>query len=273
MKKLIALMMALILTMTCTVALAEDGSLTDIQAKGKLIMGFDEAYPPMGFVDENGDHVGFDIDLANEVCSRLGVELVLQPIAWESKELELNNGNIDCIWSGMTITPERQEQMLFSMPYLANQQILVVRSGSGVDEFTELEGKVLGTQAGSASVDVLNANAELQEMVGEPMLYDDFVTALMDLQLGGIDVLLIDSVVGYYYISQMEDPDNFFVMPEIMQAEEYGIGFRLGEQALADAVNQQLIAMSEDGKLSEIVAKWFADDTTTIAQYASEYAK
>jgi len=274
MKKLIALMMALVLMMSCSAALAEDTSLADIQAKGKLVMGFDEAYPPMGFVDEEtGEHIGFDIDLAKEVAERMGVELVLQPIAWDSKELELNNKNIDCIWSGMTITAQRQEQMLFSMPYLANQQILVVRSGSGVDQFAELEGAVLGTQAGSASVDVLNANAELSAMVGEPMLYDDFVTALMDLQLGGIDVLLIDSVVGYYYIAQMEDPDNFFVMPEILQAEEYGIGFRLGDEALANEVNQQLIAISNDGKLAEIVAKWFTEDTTTIAQYANEYAK
>ena len=274
MKKLIALMMALILMMSCSAALAEDTSLADIQAKGKLVMGFDEAYPPMGFVDEEtGEHIGFDIDLAKEVAERMGVELVLQPIAWDSKELELNNKNIDCIWSGMTITAQRQEQMLFSMPYLANQQILVVRSGSGVDQFSELEGAVLGTQAGSASVDVLEANEELKAMVGEPMLYDDFVTALMDLQLGGIDVLLIDSVVGYYYIAQMEDPDNFFVMPEILQAEEYGIGFRLGDEALANEVNQQLIAISNDGELSEIVAKWFTEDTTTIAQYANEYAK
>lgn len=273
MKKLIALMMALILMMSCSAALAEDTSLADIQAKGKLIMGFDEAYPPMGFVDENGDFVGFDIDLAKEVCERLGVELVLQPIAWDSKEMELNNKNIDCIWSGMTITPERQEQMLFSIPYLANQQIIVVRSGSGVDQFEELEGKTLGTQAGSASMDVLNANADLQAMVGEPMLYDDFVTALLDLQLGGIDAVLIDSVVGNYYISQMEDPDNFFVFPEILQAEEYGIGFRKDDAALADAVNAQLIAIQADGELEPLALKWFGEDTTTIAQYAAEYTK
>lgn len=274
MKKLICTLLSLVLILTCASAMAEDASLTDIQTKGKFIMGFDEAYPPMGFVDENtGDYIGFDIDLAKEVAKRLNVELVLQPIAWDSKELELNNKNIDCIWSGMTITAARQEQMRFSIPYLANQQILVVRSGSGVDEFAELTGAVLGTQAGSASVDVLNANADLQAMVGEPMLYDDFVTALMDLQLGGIDVLLIDSVVGNYYISLMEDPDNFFVMPEILQAEEYGIGFRLGDEALANAVNEQLIAMENDGTIEALALKWFGEDITLIAQYAGEYTK
>ena len=105
MKKLIAVMIALVLTLTCAAALAEDAGLANVQAKSKLVMGFDEAYPPMGFVSESGEFVGFDIDLATEVCKRLGVELVFQPISWDAKELELSGGNIDCIWSGLTITP------------------------------------------------------------------------------------------------------------------------------------------------------------------------
>lgn len=274
MKKLICMLLSLVMLLTCSAALAEDASLTDVQAKGKFIMGFDEAYPPMGFVDElTGEHVGFDIDVAKEVFSRLNLELVLQPIAWDSKEMELNNKNIDCIWSGMTITAERQEQMLFSVPYLANQQIIVVKSGSGIDEFAELDGAVLGTQAGSASVDVYNANADLQAMAADLMLYDDFVTALMDLELGGIDALLIDSVVGNYYIAQMEDPDNFFVLPEPLQAEEYGIGFRKADAALADAVNAQLIAMADDGTLESIALQWFGEDNTLVAKYAADYTK
>ena len=221
------------------------------------------------FVDENGEYVGFDIDLAKEVTSRLGVELVLQPIAWDSKELELSGKNIDCIWSGLTMTPERIEQMTFSIPYLANEQILVVRSDSGIASEADLSGKVLGTQAGSSSVDVLNANPDLMAAIGEPQLYDDFVTALMDLKLGGIDVLLIDSVVGNYYIAQQDDPTQFTVLPEVLEAEEYGIAFRKGEQTLADAVSQQLIDMLKDGTLDTIRAKWFANDITLVAQYAN----
>ena len=221
------------------------------------------------FVDENGEYVGFDIDLAKEVTSRLGVELVLQPIAWDSKELELSGKNIDCIWSGLTMTPERIEQMTFSIPYLANEQILVVRSDSGIASEADLSGKVLGTQAGSSSVDVLNANPDLMAAIGEPQLYDDFVTALMDLKLGGIDVLLIDSVVGNYYIAQQDDPTQFTVLPEVLEAEEYGIAFRKGEQTLADAVSQQLIDMFKDGTLDTIRAKWFANDITLVAQYAN----
>ena len=270
MKKLLAILLS-ILMISCCAALAEDTGLADVLAKGELIMGFDEAYPPMGFVNENGDHVGFDIDLAKEVCARLGVTLKLQPIAWDAKELELSSGNIDCIWSGLTITEDRKAQMLFSMPYLANEQIMVVRSDAGVASVAETAGLVLGTQAGSASVDVLEANPDVKDALGEIALYDDFVAALMDLKLGGIDVLLIDSVVGNYYISQQDDPTAFTVLPEVLQAEEYGISFRMDEVTLANAVNAQLIAMLEDGKLAEITANWFANDITVIADYAAQY--
>ena len=273
MKTWIAILLAALMLISCSAALAEDTGLADVLAKGTLVMGFDEAYPPMGFVADDGTHVGFDIDLAKEVCARLGVELVLQPISWDAKELELSGKNIDCIWSGLTITPERQEQMLFSIPYLANEQILVVMSDSGITSADQLAGKVLGTQAGSSSVDVLDANPELKDSLAEIALSDDFVAALMDLKLGGIDVLLIDSVVGNYYIAQQDDPSAFAVLPEVLQAEEYGIAVRKGEQTLADAINQQLIAIQEDGTLDTIRAAWFANDVTTVAKYAAEYKK
>ena len=275
MKKISAILLAALMTLLCCSALCEDTGLADVLAKGELVMGFDEAYPPMGFVDENGEHVGFDIDLAREVTSRLGVELVLQPISWDAKVMELNAGNIDCLWSGMTMTDELREQVCFSMPYMANEQILLVRADSGITSVDDLAGKVLGTQAGSSSVTVLDANPQVKEIIdgGEPNLYDDFVVALMDLTLGNIDVLLIDSVVGNYYVAQQEDPTAFAVLPEVLEAEEYGIAFRKEEQSLADAVNQQLIAIQEDGTLDEIRSAWFANDVTIVADYADEYRK
>ena len=273
MKKLLAIVLSALMILTAAFALAEDTGLADIMAKGKLVMGFDEAYPPMGFVDENGDHVGFDIDLAKEVTKRMGVELVLQPISWDAKELELSGGNIDCIWSGLTITPARKEQMLFTMPYLANEQIMVVMADSGIASAADVAGKVLGTQAGSASVDVLDANPAIKDSLAEIALSDDFVAALMDLRLGGIDVLLLDSVVGNYYIAQQDDPTAFAVLPEILQAEEYGIAVRKGETTLADEINAQLIAIAEDGTLDAIRASWFANDVTVVAKYAAEYKK
>lgn len=273
MKKLLAIVIAAMMILTCCAALAEDAGLANVLAKGKLIMGFDEAYPPFGFVDENGEHVGFDIDLAKEVAKRLGVELVLQPISWDAKELELSGGNIDCIWSGLTITDERKEQMTFTMPYVANEQIMVVRADSGIASVADVAGKVLGTQTASASVDALEANPQVKDSLAEIALSDDFVAALMDLKLGGIDVLLIDSTVGNYYIAQQADPTEFAVLPEVLQAEEYGIAVRKGEVTLADAINALLIAIQEDGTLDTIRAAWFANDVTTIAKYAEEYKK
>lgn len=275
MKKWIAVWTAALMLLFGAAALAEDTSLADVLAKGTFVMGFDEEYPPMGFVGEDGTHVGFDIDLAKEVTSRLGVELVLQPISWDAKVMELNAGNIDCIWSGMTMTDELKQQVLFSMPYMANEQILIVRTDSGITSAAELAGKVLGTQAGSSSVTVLDANPQVKDIIdgGAALLYDDFVAALMDLKLGGIDVLLVDSVVGNYYISQQDDPTMFTVLPEVLEAEEYGIAFRQGEETLADAVNQQLIAVCEDGTLTAIREKWFANEVTIVAKYAPEYKK
>ncbi|MED9823024.1 MAG: amino acid ABC transporter substrate-binding protein [Christensenellales bacterium] len=272
MKTFFALLLAAVLLAACP-AWAEDAGLQNVLDKGTLVMGFDEAYPPMGFVDENGEHVGFDIDLAKEVCKRMGVELVLQPISWEAKELELSSGSIDCIWSGLSMTEERKAQMDFTMPYLANEQILVVMADSGIASAADAAGKVLGTQAGSASVDVLDANPEFKDSLAEIALSDDFVAALMDLKLGGIDVLLIDSVVGNYYIAQQDDPAAFTVLPDVLQAEEYGVAVRKGEATLAEALNQQFIAIAEDGTLDTIRAAWFANDVTTIAQYADDYRK
>ena len=271
MKKFLAVLFASLMLVSLSAALAEDNSFDALLGRGQFVMGFDEAYPPMGFVGEDGTHMGFDIDLAAEVCKSFGVELVLQPIGWDSKELELSSGGIDCIWSGLSMSPERVEQMTFSMPYLANEQILVVRADSGIACLNDIAGTVLGTQAGSSSVALLNASPDLEASLGEVALYDDFVAALMDLKLGGIDVLLIDSVVGNYYISQQDNPEDFMILPEVLQAEEYGIAFRKGEQQLADAVNQELIALYESGRLDEIRSKWFANDVTIVADYAEQF--
>ena len=135
-----------------SVAPGGDQSLEKIKAAGKYIDGLDDSYPPMGYRDEKNEIVGFDIDLAREVASRLGVEVEFQPIDWDSKELELNSGKIDCIWNGMTITDERMENMFFAKPYIANQQIIIVPAASGITSVAQLEGKVIGLQKGSSSL-------------------------------------------------------------------------------------------------------------------------
>lgn len=184
-----------------TAAPADDKSLEAIKSKGKFIVGLDDSYPPMGFRDDKNEIVGFDIDLAKEVAKRMGVEIEFQPIDWDSKELELNAGKIDCIWNGMTITPERIQNMFFTKPYIANQQIIIVPASSGIATKAQLEGKVVGLQKGSSSLEALTSDP-VGEKVKEIVEYPDNVSAYMDLQAGRIDVFVVDSVVGRYVIAQ-----------------------------------------------------------------------
>lgn len=154
----------------------------------------------MGYRDENNDIVGFDVDLATEVCRRLGIELVLQPIDWSTKELELANGKIDCIWNGLTITPERQEEMLMSRPYLANNQVIVV-TGTSIKTKADLEGKQVAVQTASSGEEAL-AKDEISGKVAAVHQYADYVTALQDLKTGRIDAVILDEVVARYYTSK-----------------------------------------------------------------------
>ena len=179
---------------------ADDTSLEDLKSRGKFILGLDDSFPPMGFRDENNEIVGVDIDLATEVCKRLGVELVVQPINWDSKELELTSGKIDCIWNGMTVTDERIEAMFLSKPYLDNRQVVIVEEGSKIAQVSDLAGKTVGLQKGSSAREAFDANP-IASQVKEVVEYEDNVSAFLDLQAGRIDALLVDEVAGNYIIS------------------------------------------------------------------------
>ena len=179
-----------------------DSSLQYILDKGELILGLDENFPPMGYRDANGDIIGFDIDLATEVCSRLGVKLKLQPINWDSKEMELNGKTIDCIWNGMSITDERINGMDLSTPYIANKQIIIVKSDSGISTKADLAGKTVGAQQGSSAVDAISAEPDVKASFGSLNEYASNDEAFLDLKAGRIDVLVVDEVYGRYMISQ-----------------------------------------------------------------------
>ena len=170
------------------------------EGKTTFIMGLDDSFPPMGFRDENNEIVGFDIDMAKAVCDKLGVELVLQPINWATKELELSSGKIDCIWNGLTRTAEREEEMLLSRSYLKNNQVIVVNSTSKITDKNELKDKKVGVQTGSSAEEALSKDAISNEL-NQVVQYDDNVTALQDLKLGRIDAVVLDEVVARYYVS------------------------------------------------------------------------
>ncbi|MFR2457924.1 MAG: amino acid ABC transporter substrate-binding protein [Christensenellales bacterium] len=266
MKRIVSLMLTVIMLLCSCVAFADvatDDSYQKILDKGNLIMGLDDSFPPMGYRDENGDIVGFDVDVAREVCSRMGVELVLQPISWDAKVIELNSGNIDCIWNGFTITDELQEQLTFSEPYLANTQIIVVRNDSDAQTLSDLAGKSLGVQAGSSAVAALDANPDFRDSVTVNEFKDN-MTAMLDLENGGLDAVLVDVIVAGYYFSQHDC--DLRQLDESLAAEEYGVGFRKDDLALVENVNRILNEMAEDGTLAEISTKWFDSDITTVGK-------
>ena len=243
----------------------KDESLTYIMDKGKLILGLDDSFPPMGFRDDADKIVGFDIDLAEAVCEKLGVELVLQPIEWSAKEQELATKRIDCIWNGFSITEERLANLTMSIPYMENTISMVVVNGSGIESKEDMAGKRLAVQGGSSAEETLNAdeNTEFRESLGEVNGgFKDYVTALMDLETGNSDAVLMDSVVANYMIN--EAGKDFVVLDDDLIAEEYAIGFRKGEEALAEAVNEALRECKADGTVEAIATIWFGSDITII---------
>jgi len=239
-----------------------DASLDKVLQKGKFVMGLDDSFPPMGFRNEKGEIVGFDVDLAKEVAKRMGVELVLQPIDWNAKEQELNTGNIDCIWNGFTITPEREEAMNFTPPYVANAQVVVVKENSPYTSLASLAGKSVGFQAGSSASDAIDNAPEFKATIKNFVEFKENLTGLMDLEIGGIDALVVDLLVANDNIRRSGKP--FRILQESLAPEGYGIGFRKNDKALADKVWEQLLSMKADGTLAEIATEWFGADITVI---------
>lgn len=241
-----------------------DDSLQYILDKGELVLGLDDSFPPMGYRDEDDNIVGFDIDLAEAVCEILGVDLVLQPIDWNSKEMELDTMSIDCIWNGMSITEERQAAMNMSEPYLANEMVFVVQANAGIASIEDLAGLSLAVQSGSSAQDALDAATDIKDAFGAIYEYDSNLTALMDLQTNGVDVVLMDSVVARYQIAI--SGQDFILLEEVLAPEYYGIGFRKDDIALGDAVADALLQLKANGTIAQISEKWFGEDVTLIGE-------
>lgn len=239
---------------------SSDDSLEKVMANKKLILGLDASFPPMGFTNESNEIVGFDIDVAQEVCDRLGIELVKQPINWDNKEEDLNLGKIDCIWNGMSINAARAEAMNLSEPYMKNEMIFVVPGGSDAKAIDDLKGKTVGVQTGSTAQEILEASDLFKDITVTPL--EDNVTLLNQMELGFSDAVFLDSVVAFYYIA--ENNKDYVVLPGNLEDEEYAIGFRKADKALRDKIQETLSAMKADGKLGEISTKWFGSDVTTV---------
>ena len=232
-------------------------------AGGTLIVGFDQDFPPMGFVGDNGEYTGFDLDLAKEVASRLGLEYKAQPVAWDSKDMELESGNIDCIWNGFTITG-REDDYTWTTPYMANKQVFVVAHDSDIKSQADLAGKVVEVQADSSAEAALKENQDLANTFGQLLTTPDYNTAFMDLEQGAVDAVAMDVIVAGYQIKQRNA--DFKILDDSLSEEEYGVGFKKGNTELRDKVQGALEEMAADGTLAKISDEWFGEDVTTIGK-------
>jgi len=241
-----------------------DTSLADLQKRGVFILGLDDSFPPLGFRDASNNIVGYDIDLATEVARRLNVTFKAQPIEWDAKEQELNTGKIDCIWNGFTITPDRTAALAFTKPYLDNAQVVVVRSDAGIKTLADMAGRKIGIQSGSSAQEAVDGNDSFKKALKEVVMFKDNITALNDLEIKGVDGVVMDSVVANYSIQVTGKP--FTTLSEGLANEEYGVAFRKDDITLRDKVQSTLEEMQKDGTVTAISSKWFGKDISVIGK-------
>lgn len=227
--------------------------------KTTYVMGLDDTFAPMGFRDEKGELVGFDIDLATGVAEKMGVSIKFQPIDWSMKENELIAGNIDFIWNGYTITDERLEKVAFSDTYLNNSQIIVVLSDSGVETKADLAGKNIAVQAESSALDAVNAKPEFVKSINELVEFSTNNEAFMDLEAGRSNALVVDEVLARFYMKQ-NGQEKYKVLEEDFGDEGYAVGVRKSDTELLKKLDAALDEMKSDGTYDEIYAKWFSEN-------------
>lgn len=289
MKKLVALALAGVM-MVSMVACGEtqqketETASTEVVSteavKEQFVVGFDASFPPYGYIDEaTGDYVGFDLDLAAEVCKRNDWELVKTPIDWDTKDMTLNSGAIDCIWNGFTING-REDKYAWSVPYVDNSQVFVVAADSGITTFDDLAGKVVLVQADSSALHALqpeiaeDADAE-EKAAAETMLaftasfkelqqVPEYNTAFLNMEAGAADAIAMDIGVAEYQIKSRGD--KFVILEEQIATEQYGVGFALGNEELRDKVQATLDAMVADGTFAAIAEEWGLSDQVCLGK-------
>ena len=253
------------LTAAALVASMVAGTACMAEERTTFIVGFDAEYPPYGYMDENGEYTGFDLELAQAVCDLQGWELVKTPIDWDSKDLELNSGAIDCIWNGFTMNG-REEEYTWSVPYVDNSQVIVVAEDSGIETLEDLAGKIVGVQADSAALKLLTDDGEQAELgatFGTLQQFKDYNTAFAELQAGSIDASAIDIGVAQY---QLKGKEGYKILDEALNSEQYAIGFRLGDDELCNTVNESLKTLLEDGTFDELAEKYELTDMVCLAE-------
>lgn len=252
------------------------GTFVSCAGEEAFTVGFDAEFPPYGYKDESGEYVGFDLDLAEEVCERNGWKLKKQPIDWDSKDMELKSGNIDCIWNGFTMDG-REQLYTWSSAYVDNSQVVVVKSGSGIEKLSDLKGKVVVVQTDSSALAAFTGegaseeNVALAESFEDLQQVSDYNSAFMNLDSGSADAVCMDIGVAKYEIEMRGE--GFVMLDEHVSSEQYGIGFKKGNKELRDKVEATLQDMLEDGTFNEIAEKWGLEDSVCLGEEGSDAVK
>lgn len=224
----------------------------------KIVAGIDDTFAPMGFRDENGEIVGFDIDMGKAVSKEIGVPIEFKSIDWASKESEIASGRINAIWNGLTVTEERKKVLDYTEPYLNNKQVFVVLNSSDITDAKQLAGRKVCAQEGSTSQTAMDKQPEVRDSFALWKLYPDFTSCFMDLESGRADAVLGDSVLINYYMQKK--PGQFRVLPGVVANEVYAVGVKKGNTELVNLLNEGLRKVEESGEAAKISEKWFGTD-------------
>lgn len=276
MKKIIAVLLTA--GMVCSMAACGTDQADEKQANGSanadsteadaaggdtFTVGFDQDFPPFGYVGDDGEFTGFDIEMATECAKRMGKEIVLQPIDWDAKDMELESGTIDCIWNGFTMNG-REDQYTWSDSYMDNTQVVITKKDSGITTLADLAGKIVEVQKESSAQSALEDedHTELLASFGDFLQVAEYNTAFMDLESGAVDAIAIDIGVANFQLEGKED--DYIILDEVISSEQYAIGFLKGNETLRDEVQSTLMEMVEDGTFAEISDKYFGYDVCTL---------
>ena len=259
MKKRIVCLLAMTLA-----AVAVTGCGTQKDAGKTFTVGFDAEYPPYGYMDDNGEYTGFDLELAQAVCDMEGWELVKTPIDWDSKDMELDSGSIDCIWNGFTING-REDDYEWTQAYADNSQVIVVAEGSGIASLADLAGKTVGVQAASAALELLQGDqADLAGTFSGLQEFADYNSAFVELQAGSVDAVAMDIGVANYQLKTRGE--GYKILDEVLNSEQYGVGFKKGNTELCEIVDKDLTKLAEDGTVAKLAEKYDISDLICIGK-------
>ena len=241
----------------------EDAAENETAAGDTFTVGFDQDFPPFGYVGDDGEFTGFDIEMATECAKRMGKEVVLQPIDWDAKDMELESGTIDCIWNGFTVNG-REDQYTWSDSYMDNTQVVITKKDSGIEALADLSGKIVEVQKESSAQSALEDedHTELLASFGQFLQVAEYNTAFMDLESGAVDAIAIDIGVANFQLEGKEE--DYVILDEVISSEQYAVGFLKGNETLRDEVQDTLMEMVEDGTFATISEKYFGYDVCTL---------